>query len=113
MAFQNYVCWQKGLVFSVMNPDAEHVRDDVFLAVHSDHELSMMDPNPGNRVGSNTRWRLGTAEFLKRFLDPNKHHVQAVIQGESGSGKSILSNGCLLICLCRRIFMYLSFQKPE
>lgn len=88
MAFQNHICWQKDRVFSVMNPDAEHVSDDVFLAVHSDHELSLMEPNPDNRVASNARWHLDAGEFLKRFLDPNKHHVQAVIQGESGSGKS-------------------------
>jgi hypothetical protein len=88
MVFQNHVCWQKGRVFNVMNPDAEHVQNDVFLAVHSDHELSLMDPNPANRGEANARWHIDAREFLKRFLDPNKHHVQAVVQGESGSGKS-------------------------
>ncbi len=88
MTFQRRACWQKDRIYTVMNPDAEHVQDDVFLAVHSDHPLTFMDPNPANRGAAEVRWRMEPREFLSRFLDPNRHHVQAVIQGESGSGKS-------------------------
>src|SRR5262245_54804394 len=89
MAFQRHRCWQKDRVYTVMNPDAESVSDEVFLAVHSDHPLTLMDPNLASRQdGTSTRWRIEPSEFLQDFLDPDRHHVQAVVQGESGSGKS-------------------------
>lgn len=89
MAFQRYLCWQKDRVYTVMNPDAESVSDEIFLAVHSDHPLTLMDPNPASRQdGIGARSRMEPREFLQAFLDPNRHHVQAVVQGESGSGKS-------------------------
>jgi hypothetical protein len=89
MAFQRYLCWQTDRVYTVMNPDAESISDEVFLAVHSDHPLTLIDPNPASRQdGTGTRWQIDPKEFLQAFLDPNRHHVQAVVQGESGSGKS-------------------------
>ncbi|MGQ4807022.1 hypothetical protein NKDENANG_00360 [Candidatus Entotheonellaceae bacterium PAL068K] len=89
MAFQRYLCWQKDRVYTVMNPDAESVSDEVFLAVHSDHPLTLMDPNPASRQdGTGSRWQLEPREFLQAFFDPSRRHVQAIVQGDSGSGKS-------------------------
>lgn len=89
MEMAGYRCWDPKRVFTVMNPDAEHVSDEQFLAVHTDYPLTLIDPNLANRSSANDgRYTMTSAEFLTKLLDPNRHHVQAVVMGGSGSGKS-------------------------
>lgn len=90
MSFENHVCWQTDRIYTVLNTDAEHVSTDVFLAVHTETPLTMLDARVVNRGGEMARWRMAPRDFLEQFLDPGRNHVQAVIQGESGSGKSHL-----------------------
>jgi hypothetical protein len=91
MTFTKYACWQADRVAVVMNPDAEHVADDVFLAVHTEHDLIMVDP--GVRGGDQQwsarhRWTLPPDEFLREFLSPSRRQVHTAVLGEAGSGKS-------------------------
>lgn len=65
-----------------MNPDAEAVPDEIFLAVHKEFDLRVSAP-----ADSPSR-RMSPREFLDAFLDPHRTHVQAAVLGESGSGKS-------------------------
>lgn len=88
MELAGYRCWEPRRVFTVMNPDAEHVSDEQFLAVHTDYPLTLIDPNMANRDAEASRYHLTSAQFLEQFLTPNRHHVQAVVMGWSGSGKS-------------------------
>ncbi len=85
MTFKRYICWETDQVHRVINPDAEYVADEVFLAIHSEHPLWMADPNDLQK-----RWNLDAQDFLAEFLSPNRTHVQAAIIGGSGSGKSHL-----------------------
>lgn len=85
MRFKRYVCWQADQVHQILNPDAEDVANEVFLAVHSENLLWMVDPNDPQK-----RWSQQPQGFLKDFLDPNRTHVQAAVTGDSGSGKSHL-----------------------
>lgn len=85
MAFKRYVCWETDQVHQVLNPDAEYTADEIFLAVHSEHPLWMIDPNDPHK-----RWQQDAHSFLAEFLAPNRHHVQVAVTGGSGSGKSHL-----------------------
>ena len=39
MNFQSYLCWKPEKVHEVINPDAEAVAEEIFLAVHTDYPL--------------------------------------------------------------------------
>ncbi|SEH06418.1 protein DpdH [Candidatus Venteria ishoeyi] len=82
MAFQNFVCWKPEQALAVMNPDAEAVPEEIFLAVHTEYDLQVSAP-----AGS-ARKKITPKKFLKDFLSASRSHVQAVVLGESGSGKS-------------------------
>ena len=75
-----------------MNPDAETIPNEVFLAVHFDRELVMVDP--GVRSGgeqqwtARQRWNIAPKDFLQEFLSPNRRWSYAAVRGNSGSGKS-------------------------
>ena len=85
MDFRRYVCWQADQVHQILNPDAEDVANEVFLAVHSEHPLWMVDPTDLRK-----RWSQPPRNFVADFLAPSRTHVQAAVIGESGSGKSHL-----------------------
>jgi hypothetical protein len=92
MTFTRYACWPADRVSAVMNPDAEHIADEVFLAVHSDHDLLMVDP--GSRGGGERqwsarhRWNITPDEFVRDFLAHERRQSHAAVLGDAGSGKS-------------------------
>ena len=85
--FHLYTCWPRERVYQVMNTEAETIRDDVFLAVHTSYPLNLVHRDPNV---SGVQEQIAPETFLERFLDQNLPHVQAAILGESGSGKSHL-----------------------
>lgn len=85
MSVSTEPCWRELDAVAVINPEAEHVPDDVFRAVHTDFGLRLRQGSETGPVVSIT-----LAEFLDRFLDPDRRHVQAAVIGTSGSGKSHL-----------------------
>jgi hypothetical protein len=87
--FEHFVCWQRDRTYVVLNPDAEHIDDDVFYATHTDLPLSLLEASPDVRPGlPPRRWTMGFQEFLDQFLSPSRQHVQVVVLGDAGSGKS-------------------------
>jgi hypothetical protein len=87
--FEHFVCWQRDRTFVVLNPDAEHIDDDVFLATHTDLPLTLQETSPEARPGLPVRrWTMDPDEFLGQFLSPARKHVQVVVLGDAGSGKS-------------------------
>lgn len=90
MPFVQHLCWTPEPVDTVMKTDAENAADAIFLAVHSRHPLKLMDTVVQNRRVGDDAPRISADEFLKLFMAPNRHHMQVVIQGDSGSGKSHL-----------------------
>lgn len=91
MTFSRYVCWRPERVRIVMNPDAEQVEDEVFLAVHSEHPLTLLDTDPTIRQwATRRRSQMQPRDFLREFLSPTRPHVQVAVVGGSGSGKSHL-----------------------
>ncbi len=85
MTFRRYICWEADQVHQILNPDAEYVANEVFLAIHSEHPLWMIDFNDPRK-----RWQQDAKSFLAEFLAPNRNHVQVAVTGDSGSGKSHL-----------------------
>ena len=86
MTFQNYLCWKPEKVHEVINPDAEAVAEEIFLAVHTDYPLLFSESaDPEIEPTS-----VNAHDFLHQyFLDPNRgDYVQTMVLGESGSGKS-------------------------
>lgn len=87
--FEQVVCWQRDRTYAVLNPDAEHIDDDVFFATHTDLPLSLQEISPDTRPGLEPRrWTMQFEEFLDQFLSPSRPHVQVVVLGDAGSGKS-------------------------
>lgn len=70
-----------------MNTNAELSDRAMFLAVHSDFPLTVSGPIIGD-VATVPRQPLEPRQFLRDFLSPNRNHVQIMVIGESGSGKS-------------------------
>jgi hypothetical protein len=86
---KNYRCWDPANARHVMNPDAEHLEPDVFLAVHSDHDLVLVDTQQSVRNWDDrNRWTKSAMDFVRDFLSPTRHQVQVAVLGQSGSGKS-------------------------
>ena len=77
-------CWNRIEVGRILNPDAEAIKDHIFRAVHCTTELQIADTADGARV------KVFPEDFVSRFLDSNKDYVQAVVIGQSGTGKSHL-----------------------
>lgn len=80
--FQHIVCWQPERLYAVVSTQAESARPEVFTAVHTSYPLN---------VGTGqSRQTLDEQEFLTAFLASHRNHVQVVVLGEPGSGKSHL-----------------------
>lgn len=77
-------CWNKAEFLHILKPDAEEILDEVFHAVHCETDLQIADTADGPRVHASPH------TLVERFLDPTSNYVQAVVLGESGTGKSHL-----------------------
>jgi hypothetical protein len=77
-------CWNEVELLRILKPDAEEIQDEVFHAVHCETELQTADTADGPRNP------LSPQALVDRFLDPLRDYVQAVVLGESGTGKSHL-----------------------
>lgn len=86
MTFKNYLCWNPERVHEVINPDAEAVAEEIFLAIHTDYPLLFSES--ADRTIAPTS--ISAYDFLHQyFLDSNRgDYVQTMVLGESGSGKS-------------------------
>ncbi|MDS4040400.1 MAG: protein DpdH [Candidatus Competibacter sp.] len=86
MTFKNYLCWNPERVHEVINPDAEAVAEEIFLAIHTDYPLLFSES--ADRTIALTS--ISAYDFLHQyFLDSNRgDYVQTMVLGESGSGKS-------------------------
>ncbi|WP_321960084.1 protein DpdH [Paraburkholderia sp. J7] len=77
-------CWSPDQVLRVVTSDAEEISDHVFNAVHCRTDLQMADTWNGQR------YPVQTEDLVEKFLEPGRRYVQAVVLGESGTGKSHL-----------------------
>jgi hypothetical protein len=77
-------CWDSAQVTRTVMPDAEEIEDHLFRAIHSPTLLQM-----SYTVDSHTT-SVTADKFAMEFMDPNRSYVQAVVLGESGTGKSHL-----------------------
>jgi hypothetical protein len=77
-------CWTDIEVGRILKPDAEEIADHVFNAVHCATELQVADTSDGERIPTSPEG------LIERFLDSRRDYVQAVVLGESGTGKSHL-----------------------
>lgn len=77
-------CWNEEELLQILKPDAEEIQDEVFRAVHCETDLHIADSADGPRTPASSQ------ALLDRFLDPMRDYVQAVVIGESGTGKSHL-----------------------
>ena len=86
MTFKNYLCWKPEIIHEVINPDAEAVSEEIFLAIHTDYPLLFSES--ADRTIAPTP--ISAHDFLNQyFLDSNRgDYVQTMVLGESGSGKS-------------------------
>lgn len=84
MKFEKYTCWEPSEFKKVVHTEAEAIPDDVFLAVHTDNKINLS-------IYGNKQRDVTYNKFLSEFLEGDYgNNVQAVIEGESGSGKSHL-----------------------
>ena len=81
MSFTNFLCWEPNRVRTVMNTNAELASEEIFLAVHTAYPLRA-------QIGNAAESLIDPENLITRFLNPNARHIQIVIQGESGTGKS-------------------------
>lgn len=83
MTFQNFLCWKPEIVHEVINPDAEAVPEEIFLAIHTDYPLLISDQGSALMT-------MSAYNFLhQHFLDESRgDYVQTMVLGKSGSGKS-------------------------
>lgn len=84
MKFEKFICWNPQEFKKIVHTEAEASPDDIFLAVHTDNKIKLS-------VYGNKSKEVSYKKFLDEFLDGDYgNNVQAVIEGESGSGKSHL-----------------------
>ena len=84
MSFEKYICWNPDELNKIIHTEAEATQKEVFLAVHTNTKIKVSIHGAAVRDTS-------YQDFLKSFLDEdNENNVQAVVEGESGSGKSHL-----------------------
>ena len=91
MVFENFVCWDFGRVNDVAQTSAELAPRDIFLAVHSKYQIEAevgVTATTTGASGTNKLWIMDPDQFLRDFLSPDSNHMQAVVLGNSGSGKS-------------------------
>lgn len=86
MNFQSYLCWKPEKVHEVINPDAEAVAEEIFLAVHTDYPL-LFSESADQAI---TPTSINTHDFLHQYFLNKSYgdYVQTMVLGESGSGKS-------------------------
>ena len=84
----HYVCWERSDIFDILNTEADRIDPAVFMAVHTDRPMTRYERHLGRRDESPRGWPISTEEFLAEFLADGPNHVQAVILGGAGSGKS-------------------------
>jgi hypothetical protein len=77
-------CWRPEEVLRIVTPDAEEISDHVFGAVHCPTDLQLADTWNGPRHAAPAE------HIVEQFLAPGARYVQAVVIGESGTGKSHL-----------------------
>lgn len=77
-------CWSDIEVGRILKPDAEEIADHIFDAVHCTTELQVADTSDGDRLSTSPE------ALIEGFLDSRRDYVQAVVLGESGTGKSHL-----------------------
>jgi len=84
MSFEKYTCWNPKELSKIIHTEAEATQQEVFLAVHTNSKIKV------STHGATIK-NINYQDFLNNFLDDkNGNNVQAVIEGESGSGKSHL-----------------------
>lgn len=84
MSFEKFICWKSEEISSIIRKEAEASEDAVFLAIHTDNKIKV-------EIDKSKPSATTYSSFLKKFIeDDNGNNVLAVIQGESGSGKSHL-----------------------
>lgn len=90
--FERVVCWDSERITSVLDKEAENTAPEVFMATHSTLPLALVE----NADAARFQWTTATRrvvepeDFLAEFLSPSKQHVQAVVLGDAGTGKSHL-----------------------
>lgn len=77
-------CWAPDQVLRIVTSDAEEISDHIFNAVHCQTDLQLADTWNGQR------YPVSAENLIERFLEPERRYVQAVVLGESGTGKSHL-----------------------
>ncbi len=84
MNFEKYICWNPNEITSIIRTEAEASEDAVFLAVHADNKINVSIHKAKSKA-------LKYSTFLDKFIHEDYgNNVLAVIEGESGSGKSHL-----------------------
>lgn len=86
MPFENHICWKPELIHAVMDTEALQTDDHYFLATHYPAEMRRVQRGSLEGSGRTIRER----DLLKEFLNPERRHVNTVILGSTGSGKSHL-----------------------
>lgn len=86
MSFEKYICWDPKELSNVIHTEAESTEKEIFSAVHTNGEIKVSTNKPTFDKFININYQ----NFLDRFLNEGGNNVQAVIEGESGSGKSHL-----------------------
>ena len=84
----HYVCWERSDIFDILNTEADKIDPAVFMAVHTDRPMTRYERHLGRRDDSPRGWPMSAEEFLAEFIAEGPNHVQAVILGGAGSGKS-------------------------
>ncbi|MFC2034890.1 protein DpdH [Chloroflexota bacterium] len=86
MPLNNYSCWKNEYIYRVMDTEALQPENHYFLATH--HPSAMQKVQRGSIEGSGNP--ISENDLLNEFLDPVQKHVNTVILGSTGSGKSHL-----------------------
>ena len=84
MTFSKYVCWNLDMVEAVMDVEATHPPEHLFLATH--HPISMYRQD---LIEGTSKIEYTEEDFLKDFLDPADFAFVPIL-GTSGTGKSHL-----------------------
>jgi hypothetical protein len=84
----HYVCWDRSDVFEVLNTEADKISPAVFLAVHTDRPMTRHERHLGRRDEEARSWPISARDYLTEFLADGPSHIQSVILGGAGSGKS-------------------------
>jgi len=84
MSFEKYICWNPEELSRVIHTEAEATQESLFLAIHTDSKIKVS-------ISGSKAKNITYQAFLKDFLEgEHGNNVQAVIEGESGAGKSHL-----------------------